>query len=141
MDVRMPDERLSPRVEDAQHADLGSEMPRIRGDLAQGRRAGLKQPRVQRSAVAIRQRQQIMREREDDVHIRHVAQLTLARVEPALPRLRLALHAVPIATRVIGDGLMPAGVTPIEMSTERRGPTARDRPEDRALLRAQPWML
>ena len=36
---------------------------------------------------------------------------------------------------------MSAGVTPIEMPTERRGPTARDRPEDGALLRAQPRML
>ena len=36
---------------------------------------------------------------------------------------------------------MSAGVTPIEMSTERRGPTACDRPEDRALLRTQPRML
>ena len=36
---------------------------------------------------------------------------------------------------------MSAGVTPIEMPTERRCPTARDRPEDGALLRAQPRML
>src|SRR5919198_1703257 len=82
-----------------------------------------------------------MRERENDVHIRHVEELPRARLQPALPRLRLALHAVPIATRVIGDGLMPAGVTPIEMPAERRGPTARDRSEDRALLHAQPRML
>ena len=82
-----------------------------------------------------------MREREDDVHIRHVEQVALARVEPALPRLRLALRAVPVATRVIGDGLMPAGVTPIEMPTEGGGATARDRAEDRSLLHAQPRML
>ena len=36
---------------------------------------------------------------------------------------------------------MSAGVTPIEMPPERRGPTPRDRPEDRALLRTQPRML
>ena len=36
---------------------------------------------------------------------------------------------------------MSAGVTPIEMPTERRGPTARDRSKDRSLLRAQPRML
>ena len=82
-----------------------------------------------------------MREREDDVHIPHVEQFALARVEPALPRLRLAPRAVPIATRVIGDGLMPAGVTPIEMPTERGGATARDRPEHGSLLHAKPRML
>ena len=36
---------------------------------------------------------------------------------------------------------MPAGVTPIEMPTERGGATARDRAEHGALLRAQLRML
>ena len=36
---------------------------------------------------------------------------------------------------------MPAGVTPIEMPTERGGPTARDRAEDGSLLHAEPRML
>ena len=36
---------------------------------------------------------------------------------------------------------MPAGVTPIEMPAERGGATARDRPQDRSLLHAQPRML
>ena len=141
MHVRMADQGLPPRVEDAQHADLRAEMARIGGDLAERRRARLEEPGVQAGAVSIGQRQQRMREREDDVHIRHVEQLPLARVEPALPRLRLALRAVPIPTRVIGDGLMPAGVTPIEMPAERGGATARDRAEDGPLLRAQPRML
>ena len=129
VDVRMADQRLPPRVEDAQHADLGAEMAWVRGDLAERRRARLKEPGVQTGAVPIGQRQERMREREDDVHIRHVEQLALARAEPALARLRLALRAVPIPARVIGDGLMPAGVTPIEMPAERGGPTARDRAE------------
>ena len=141
MHVRMADQGLAPRVEDAQHADLRAEMPRVGGDLAERRRARLEEPRVQARAVPIGQRQQRMREREDDVHIRHVEQLALARVEPALPRLRLALRAVPIAARVIGDGLMPAGVTPIEMPPERGCATARDRPKDGSLLHAEPRML
>jgi hypothetical protein len=36
---------------------------------------------------------------------------------------------------------MPAGVTPIEMSTEGGGATAGDRPEDGALLHTEPRML
>ena len=36
---------------------------------------------------------------------------------------------------------MAAGVTPIEMPAECGGATARDRPEDRPLLHAQPRML
>src|ERR1051326_1613828 len=82
-----------------------------------------------------------MREREDDVHIRHVEQVALAGVEPALSRLRLTLRTVAVPTRVIGDGLMAAGVTPIEMPPECGGPAARDRPEDGPLLDAEPPML
>jgi len=139
--VRMPDERLSSGVEDAQDADLGPEMSRVGGDLAERRRARLEEPRVQRRAIPIAQRQQRMREREDDVHIRHVEQLPLAGVEPALPRLRLALRAVPIATRVIGDGLMPAGATCVDVAAKGGGATARDRAEYRSLLHAQPRLL
>ena len=141
VDVRMADQRLPPRVEDAQHADLRAEMARVGGDLAERGRARLEEPGVQARTIPIGQRQQRMRQREDDVHIRHVEQLPLARVQPALARLRLALRAVPVPTRVIGDGLMAAGVTPIEMAAEGRRATARDRAEDRSLLRAQPRML
>ena len=59
-------------------------------------------------------------EREDDVHIRHVEQIALARVEPALARLRLALRAVPIGT------------------SYRRWPDARRRHTDRRARRARP---
>jgi hypothetical protein len=59
-------------VEDAEHADLGPEMTGIGSDLTQRRRARLKEPRVQTGPVPIGQGQECMREREDDVHIRHV---------------------------------------------------------------------
>ena len=42
--VRMADQGLSPRVEDAEETDLGAEMARIGGDLEQRRRARLKEP-------------------------------------------------------------------------------------------------
>ena len=141
VDVRMADQGLPPRVEDAEHADLRAEMARVGGDLTERRRARLKEPRVQARAIPIGQGQQPMREREDDVDVRHVEEFALAGMEPALPGLRLALRAVPVPTRVIGDGLMAAGVTPIEMPAERGGATARDRPEDGPLLHAQPRML
>ena len=95
MHVRMTDQRLAPRVQDGQHSDLRAEMPRIGRDLAQGRSAGLKQPRVQTGAVPIGQRQERMRERENDMHIGHIEQIALPRAQPALASLRLALRAVP----------------------------------------------
>jgi len=137
----MTDQRLPPRVEDAEHANLRTEMAGVGGDLAERRRAGLKEPRVQTSAVPIGQRQEPMREREDDVDVGHVEELALAGMEPALPRLRLALRAVPIAARVIGDGLVSAGVTPIEMPPECGSATARDGAKYRPLVRIQPRML
>jgi hypothetical protein len=95
VDVWMADQGLPPRMEDAQHADLGAKMARVGGDLAERRRACLEEPGVQAGAIAIGQRQERMRQREDDVHIRHIEQIPLPRAEPALARLRLALRAVP----------------------------------------------
>jgi hypothetical protein len=140
MDVWMPDQGLAPRVKDAQHADRGTEVAWICRDLTQGHCTRLEEPGVQTSAVPIGQGQHAMWEGEDDVHIRHVEQFPRARVEPALPCLRLTLRAMPVSARVIRDGLMPAGVTPIEMPAQRGRATARDRPQDRPLLDTQPRM-
>ena len=56
--VRMADQGLPPRVEDAQDADLRAEMSRIGGDLAERRGARLEEPRVQPGTIPIGQRQQ-----------------------------------------------------------------------------------
>jgi hypothetical protein len=72
VDVRMADQRLPPRVKDAEDADLRPEVTWVGRDLAERGRARLQEPRVQTGAVSISQRQQPVREREDDVHIRHV---------------------------------------------------------------------
>jgi hypothetical protein len=141
MHVRVADQRLTPRVKDGQHADLGAEMPWISGDLAERRGARLKEPGVQTRIVPIGQREECMRQREDDVPIRDVEQFALPGLEPTLPGLRLALRTVAVPTRVVGDGLMPTGVTPVERAPERGGPTARDGAEHRSLLHAQPRML
>jgi hypothetical protein len=109
--------------------------------LPERRGAGLEEPGVQTRAVPIAERQERMRQREDDVHIRHIEELPLARLEPAVPRLRLTLRAVAIATRVVGDGPMPARAAVIDMSAERSSPTARDGAQHGALLHAEPRML
>ena len=141
VDVGMADQRLPPGVKNAEHPDLGAQMSGIGRDLAERHRARLEQPGVQAGTIPIAERQERMRQREDDVDIRHIEQVALACVEPALPSLRLTLRTVAIATRVIGDGLMAAGATGVDVPAERRGATARDRAEDRSLLHAQPRML
>ena len=85
--------------------------PRWRGSAATSRSVAALVERaasVQAGAIPIAERQERMRQREDDVHIRDVEQVALAGMEPALARLRLALRAVPVAARIIRDGLMAA---------------------------------
>jgi len=53
----MTDQRLPPRVEDAEHANLRTEMAGIGGDLTERRRACLKEPPVQTRAIPRGQRQ------------------------------------------------------------------------------------
>src|SRR5207245_1126285 len=91
--------------------------------------------------MAVAEPHERVRQRQDDVHIGHIEQLALTRGEPALTRLRLALGTMPVPTRVIGDGPMPAGATLIEMAAERSGPASRDRAQHDALLHTQPRML
>jgi hypothetical protein len=131
--VWMADQRLPPCVKNAEDPDLGAQMSGIGRDLAEGRRARLEQPGVQAGPIPMAERQERMRQREDDVHIRDVEQVALAGAEPALARLRLTLRAVPVATRVIGDGLMSAGTAGVDVSAECSGPTARDGAEHRSL--------
>ena len=71
-----------------------------------------------------------MREREDHVEIGHGEEVFGSFREPLLTGVGLALWAVPISARVIGDGLMPARVTPVDVAAEGRGATARDRAKD-----------
>ena len=136
----MPHEGLPPRVQDAQDADLGAQMARARGHLSQGGGTSLKEPRVQLRRVPVAQRQQCVGEREDDVDVRHVEQLALARGEPPLTGLRLTLRTVSIPTRVIRNGPMSTGAAVIDVPAEGGGPTARERAQHGALLHAEPRM-
>src|SRR6267154_5719059 len=100
MHVWMADQRLPPRVKNAEDPDLGAQMSGIGRKLAERRRTRLEKPGVQAGTIPIGERQERMRQRKDDMHIGHVEEITLAGVQPALPRLRLALRAVAIPTRV-----------------------------------------
>ena len=56
-------------------------------------------------------------------------------------RLRLALGTVPVSAGVIGDGLMAASGTGIDMAAQRRRPATGDRPQDSQMLEAQPPLI
>jgi hypothetical protein len=139
--ARTQDEGLAPRVEDAQESDRRAEMARVGRDLEQRRRTGLEQQGVHEGGIVGAQRQERVRQRKDDVHVRHVEEFAFTRRQPPLAGLRLALGTVPIATRIVRDGPMPAGAALIEMAAERGRPTPAEGAQDGALLDAQPRML
>ena len=65
-----------------------------------------------------------MRYGEDDVRITGVEKFCFPSRQPALTRLRLTLRTVPIATRVVGDGLITAARASIAMPAQGSSTTA-----------------
>ena len=81
---------------------------------------------------------QRVRQSKDDVEVGHGKQVLLASCEPALARLSLALRAVPVAARVIRDGLEIASRAGIQMASERSRAASGDGPQHAQLLVAKP---
>jgi len=108
VNVRMMLQLLIPGVEDAEEADLGSEMLGVRGDFDQCLGAAAEQQPVDHFFVLQGQRRQLVGECKHDMSVGRSEQLGAPRGQPAVARLALALRAVPVAARVIGDGAMAA---------------------------------
>ena len=81
---------------------------------------------------------QRVRQSEDDMEVGQGKQVLLASCEPALTRLRLTLRAVPVAARVVGDGLQIASRAGIQMASERSRAASGDGSQDVELLVAKP---
>ncbi len=75
---------------------------------------------LEQSLVLQHERRQLMRHGEDDVEVGHGQQLSRTRGQPSGACVALALGAMPVAARVIGDGLMSAAGASIAMSSKRR---------------------
>lgn len=67
-----------------------------------------------------------MRQREYDMCIRHRQQIARTRLDPAVSRIGLTPRAMPISTRVIGDGPVSAGCALIDMTAEHGSAAALD---------------
>jgi hypothetical protein len=113
-------------------------MFRVGGDREERGRTRLPQQIVDDPFVLQGQPRELMREREDDMVVADREEFVRPGGEPLIARVRQALRAVPIATRVEGDGAMSAGGTAIKMPAQRGGPTALDRPQHAEVLRGQP---
>src|ERR1700679_3479800 len=94
--MRVMQQVLSPRMQHAEEADLGAEMPGIGCNLEQRGGAGAKQKVVENLLVVKRQRRQKMRKREDHVDIRHGQEFRIACGEPLVTGVGLTLGTVTI---------------------------------------------
>jgi hypothetical protein len=79
----------------------------------------VKQQVVKHSRVVQRQYIAFVRHGEYDMKVAGGEKLALASCEPMFTRLRLALRTVPVPARVIGDGLVTALRTGIDMTAQR----------------------
>jgi hypothetical protein len=106
-------------VEHGGDADAGAEMLGIGGDGEQslGRRA--EQQIVDHRLVLVGNRGDLGRQREHQVEVAHWQQVGLAGGEPVLRRCALALGAVAVAARIVGDPAVAAILAALDMTTER----------------------
>src|SRR5713101_3128342 len=104
-------------------------MSGVASDFEKSFCAGTKQQTIDHFFVLQSQRSQLRRQGEDDVDVGRGQQLTTTRRDPAFTRTGLTLGAVPIATRVVGDGgTMSATRAFIDVPAESGGATACDGP-------------
>jgi hypothetical protein len=134
MDMRMSEQVLAPGVENAEDADFRAQVPGVRRDFQQGGGSSGEQEMVKDTGVVLRQEVEFVGNGEDHVKVRSGQQFLFPCGKPTLARLGLALGAVPIATRVVRDGLKSALGTGIEVTSERGGAAVQQGAEGFELL-------
>jgi hypothetical protein len=134
MEVGMMLEPLAPGVQDGDEADLGAEVPGIPPQRLERFRGGAKEQAVDEAFVLQSQRAERIRKREDDVEVGDVQQLLPAGIEPLGPGRGLALRAMAVATRVVGDPLVVTPIAAQLVSTESASPADRDVAQNPPLL-------
>ena len=142
MNVWMRLQGLSPSVQDAEEADLGTEMFWIRGNFQQSGSRGIEQESEQHLLVLPDQWDERVRHAENEMKIVHRQQFLLALGEPGLASAGLTLRAMPVPTGVVGDtGDISATGAHIEMAAQC-GSTATDNgPEHLDLRPGQRWFI
>ena len=117
---------LPPGVEHGDQANVCTEMLAIGRHGAQRIGGGSHEKVVHHCLVLECDLSQRGGQREDDVEIGNRQQLGLARLQPFGTRQVLALRAVPVAARIVGDALLAAVGALLDMAAQDRGPACRD---------------
>jgi hypothetical protein len=121
MQVGMMREGLSPSVQDAEKADLGSEVLGVQRNRLQGFGCGPEQQTIHLPFVLEGQGSQGLRQSENHMEVLAWQQFGLTLFQPLGSGQGLALGAMPIGAGVVCVTFVPALVTPFEMAPERRG--------------------
>ena len=114
-------------MEHGSDADAGAEVPGIGRDREDRLRGGAEQEVVDRRLVLPGDVGDFGRQREDDVEVADRQQICLARSEPVPCRCALALGAMPVAARVVGDATVAAVFACLDMTAERCAAAGLDR--------------
>jgi hypothetical protein len=138
VDMRMMLQSLVPGMEHAEEADLRAEVPGVACDFKQRGGACAEQQTVDEPLVLERQRCHFTGHREDGMDIARGQQLAFALLEPADAGVALALRAMPVAARVIGDGSVSTAGATIAMATQRGRAATRDRSQHLLMLSVDP---
>ena len=133
----MQEQVLTPGMQDADHTDLCSQVFRIGCDFQQGLRAGGEQQIVKQARVFQGQHIEFVGHGEHDMEVTGGQEFAFAGRQPALASLCLALGAVPVSARVVGDGLMTSVRAGIAMTAQRCGAAAQNGPKRFELLKAK----
>src|SRR5580700_823450 len=131
---------LIPTVQDAEEADLGSEMARIAGDFEQRLSAGMEQQVEEDLLVLQRHGCEFARQSEDRMHVACGQQFLFPRLEPAQASAALTARAMPITAGVIRDGDMAAVGAAIAVTTQCSGAAAQDGQQNLTVLPGDPAM-
>src|SRR5262249_26373759 len=131
----MEQQVLSPGMQNADDADLGSQVLGVGSHFEQGLSTGREQQIVEGTWVIQGQHIQLVGYGEYDVEVGSGQKFSFSCREPALACLRLALRAVSISAGVVGDLLAPTLRTHIHMTAQRCGATALNGTKRFALLK------
>jgi hypothetical protein len=133
----MEEQIRSPCVKDRAEADLRAKVARVAGDLLDGASHGDEEDIEEGPLVSQGDGVELRGDREDDMETGHRQEALETRFEPLGSSRSLTLWAVTIPAGVVGDSNVPAGVAPVDMSTEFGSAACDDVAQDRLLGRGR----
>lgn len=138
MDMRVELKVLAPGMQHGQGAGLGTQELGVGGQLEHGLGGGPHEQVVDDPRIGQGDRVEGVREREDEMEVRHGQQLGGAGLQPPCRGRGLAGGAVAIAAGVVGDLLMPALGAPQDVTSQGRRAAGDQIVQGTALFGRQP---